>query len=78
MATKEHRRKAAAQTGLYLFVILAIIVVAVFISSRRPVAMSDPAGPALSTPAPAVERGVEPHFDTTGAVVTPPRDREQS
>src|ERR1043165_2063621 len=33
MATKEHRRKAAAQTGLYLIVILAIIVVANLLSA---------------------------------------------
>jgi ABC-type uncharacterized transport system involved in gliding motility auxiliary subunit len=33
MATKEHRRKAAAQTGLYLVIILAIIVVANVLSA---------------------------------------------
>src|SRR5688572_23925058 len=33
MATKEHRRKAAAQTGLYLVVILAIVVVANVLSA---------------------------------------------
>jgi ABC-type uncharacterized transport system involved in gliding motility auxiliary subunit len=33
MATKEHRRKAAAQTGLYLLVMLAIIVVANLLSA---------------------------------------------
>jgi gliding motility-associatede transport system auxiliary component len=33
MATKEHRRKAAAQTGLYLLVVLAIIVVANVLSA---------------------------------------------
>jgi len=33
MATKEHRRKAAAQTGLYLLVISAIIVVANLLSA---------------------------------------------
>ena len=33
MATKEQSRKAAAQTGLYLLVILAIVVVANMLSS---------------------------------------------